>query len=152
MDISQCMKRQVISIHHTATVGKAAALLVKHHIGLLPVIESSSKLIGVLGLSDLLSLSLPAFVRLIEDLDFVHDFGAVENARPSPEALAQPVTALMRKAISVTADSGLLRAYSLMYQHKLHDLPVVNADGTLVGIASRVDIGTVILAGWQSDE
>jgi CBS domain-containing protein len=70
-------------------------------------------------------------------VDFVHDFGAVETTRPAPEMLAQPVTSLMRPATTVPEDCGLLRAYALMYQRDLHDLPVVAADGALVGIASR---------------
>jgi CBS domain-containing protein len=55
----------------------------------------------------------------------------------------------MRPATTVEEDCGLLRAYALMIQHEMHDLPVVRDDGTLVGIASRVDIGTAILAGWK---
>jgi hypothetical protein len=38
----------------------------------------------------------------------------------------------------------------MLLQHELHDLPVVKADGVLVGIASRVDIGTAFLSGWKT--
>ena len=152
MDMSQCMKRNVVSIEAQATIAEAAALIVKHHIGLLPVVNSDGRLIGVLGLRDLLSLSMPVFVKLLDDLDFVYDFGAVEDALPDPIALAKPVTSLMRAAISVKASSGLLRAYSLLEHHHIHDLPVVDDAGRLVGIASRVDIGAAILGRWQPEE
>jgi len=149
MKIGDCMKRNVVSIPETATIGEAAAIFTARHIGLLPVVDGRGRPIGVLGLGDVLTLALPAFVNLIEDVDFVHDFGAVESARPTPETLAQPVATLMRPATTVAEDCGLLRAYALMRQRDLHDLPVVGADGTLVGIASRVDVATAILAGWQ---
>jgi CBS domain-containing protein len=55
----------------------------------------------------------------------------------------------MKPAITVHEDSGLLRAYALMLQQNLHDMPVVSEDGRLVGIASRVDIGTAILSTWS---
>ena len=51
----------------------------------------------------------------------------------------------MREPVSVEETTGLLRAYTMMLKHEMHDLPVINPDGTLVGIASRVDIGTSIL-------
>jgi CBS domain-containing protein len=138
----------VISIPETSTIREAAAVFVKHHIGLLPIVDKENKLVGVVGLRDLLALELPDFVSFVADVDFVHDFGAVEDTRPAAEALDNSITTLMIPAISVPEDSGLLRTYALMLQHGLHDMPVVSADGKLAGVASRVDIGTAILSAW----
>ena len=148
MVISKVMKRNVVSIPETSTIREAASVFVKHHIGLLPIVDKENKLVGVVGLRDLLALELPDFVSFVADVDFVHDFGAVEDTRPSAEVLDNPVTTLMIPAISVPEDSGLLRTYALMLQHGLHDMPVVSADGKLAGVASRVDIGTAILSAW----
>jgi CBS domain-containing protein len=148
MVISKYMKRNVVSIHEGSTIREAAAVFVKFHVGLLPIVDVDNRLIGVVGLRDLLSLELPDFISFVADVDFVHDFGAVETTRPSAEVLDSPVTTLMSPAISVSEDSGLLRTYALMLQHNLHDMPVVSADGKLVGVASRVDIGAAILSAW----
>jgi len=148
--IKDWMKRNVFSIPSTATIRQAAAMIVEHHIGLLPVIDVEGRPVGVVRMSDLLSLELPVFVNLLPDLDFVHDFGAVETTRPTSEELDRPVTVLMQPRITVEETCGLLRAYALMYKHNLHDLPVVSADGILVGIASRVDIGVAILSAWKN--
>jgi CBS-domain-containing membrane protein len=152
MIISKYMKRNVISIPETSTIREAAAVIVKKHIGLLPIVDKNDKLVGVVGLRDLLNLELPDFVRFIEDLDFVHDFGAVETTRPSASVLKKPIKTLMRDAITVEEDCGLLRAYALMLQQNLHDTPVLSKDGRLVGIASRVDIGSAILSTWEKVE
>jgi len=152
MNISDCMKRNVISISESATVREAAAIFAKKHIGLLPIVDDEMKVIGVVGLRDLLSLKLPDFVRFVADVDFVHDFGAVETSSPSSEALDEPITSLMKDAITVEESCGLTRAYALMLQHNLHDLPVVSKNGKLVGVSSRVDIGTVILSAWGEVE
>ena len=149
MNISDCMKRNVVSIPSTASIREAAALIAKKHIGLLPIVDDANKLIGVVGMRDLLNLELPDFVRLIDDFDFVHDFGAVETTHPPAETLNKPVTSLMREAETVKEDCGLLRAYALMLQYNLHDMPVLSNDGKLMGIASRVDIGTTILSAWE---
>ena len=148
MNVSACMKQNVVSIPATASIREAAALLVKKHVGLLPIVDRDDKPIGVVGLRDLLSLELPDFVRFIEDLDFVHDFGAVETTRPSAKTLDKSIKTLMKDAITVEEDCGLLRAYALMLQHNLHDILVVSKKGKLIGVASRVDIGASILSTW----
>lgn len=153
MNISECMKRNVVSISETSTIREAAAVFVKNHVGLLPVLDKDDKPIGVVGLRDLLSLELPDFVNFIADVDFVHDFGAVETTRPSAEVLDQSIKTLMRETITVPEESGLLRTYALMLQHNLHDIPVVSSKSRrLVGVASRVDIGTTILSAWAKVE
>ena len=148
MAISKYMKRNVVSIPETSTIREAASVFVKNHVGLLPVVDKDNKLVGVVGMRDLLSLELPDFVSFVVDVDFVHDFGAVEDTRPPAEVLDKPITTLMISAISVPEDSGLLRTYALMLQHELHDMPVVSEDGKLVGVSSRVDIGAAILSAW----
>ncbi len=149
MNISKHMKRQVVSIPLTATIREAAAIIVKKHIGLLPVVDKNNKLVGVVGLRDLLNLELPDFVQFIEDVDFVHDFGAVETTRPAAKTLDKSIKSLMKEAVTVDEECGLLRAYALMLQHNLHDIPVVSQSGTLAGVASRVDIGSAILSTWE---
>ncbi len=152
MEISKYMKRHVVSIPENSTIREAASLFVKHHIGLLPVVDENKKLIGVVGLRDMLSLELPDFISFVMDVDFVHDFGAVETTRPPAKTLDQSVKTLMSPTISVREDTGLLRVYALMLQHHLHDMPVVSKDEKLVGVASRVDIGTAILSSWSKVE
>lgn len=152
MNVSSCMKKHVVSISATATIHEAAAILVKKHIGLLPVVDKDDKPIGVIGLWDLLKLELPDFVKFVADVDFVHDFGAVEETRPPAKTLNKTVKSLMRPIITVEEDCGLLRAYALMQQQNLHDTPVVSKDGKLIGIASRVDIGAAILSTWAKAE
>jgi CBS domain-containing protein len=152
MIIKNCMKQNVISIPVEETISEAARVFVKHHISVLPVVNDEGKPIGILRLSDLLTLELQDFVSLVTDVDFVHDFGAVETTRPSPELLARPVTTLMQPVTTVEEDCGLLRAYSMMLKDDLHDIPVTNTKGILVGIASRVDVATAVLSYWRVEK
>ncbi len=150
-NIGQSMKREVISISVSATISEAAVLFVEQHIGTLPVVDGDGKLVGILHIRDLLELVMPSFVGLVEDFDFVRgDFSKFETLRPSPEAADQPASSIMDPPVSVSAGSGLLRAFAIMNSHDLYDIPVVNDEGRLVGLASRVDIGTALLAGWRS--
>ncbi len=152
MKVASCMKRNVVSVPVATTILEAAERFVRKHVGLLPVVDDKNKVVGVVGLRDLLTLELPDFVSFVADVDFVHDFGAVETTRPEAETLDQPVGVVMKPAITVEEDCGLLRAYALMLQHNLHDILVVNRKGELAGIASRVDIGVKILSLWSAAE
>lgn len=152
MIIRDCMKSNVVSIPSTTTILEAAAVFVKRRVGILPVVDESGKPIGVIRIGDLLTLELPDFVHLVQDLDFVHDFGAVETTRPDRQLLLQPVTTLMKPIQAIEETSGLLRAYARMLHDNLYDLPVVDASGKLVGIVSRVDIGAAVLSLWSTKE
>lgn len=149
-NIGQSMKQEVISISITATIREAAALFVEEHIGTLPVIGEQGKLVGILHIRDLLELVMPSFVRLVEDFDFVRgDFSVFESLLPPPEVDILPVSSIMVPPVSVRVESGLLRAFAIMNTHNWYDLPVVDEDGGLVGLASRVDVGTALLAKWR---
>jgi predicted transcriptional regulator len=148
MKIESCMKRNVISIPLDSSIGEAAWVMVNKHIGILPVVDDCNKPVGVVQMSDLLTLELPDFLDLIKDVDFVHDFGAVETTRPGKEQLTQPVSTIMQPVKTVEKDCGLIRSYALMIHDNLYDLPVTNDVGKLVGVVSRVDIGTAVLSMW----
>lgn len=148
MKIVQVMKRSVVSIRSSASIGQATAVFVAQHVGTLPVVDDAGRLIGLLPLGSVLELVMPDFVRLLKDFDFVHDFGAVEARQPSVEALARPVQEVMAEPVAVEEDCGLLRAFALLRQHNLSDLPVVATDGRLIGIVSHVDVGTALLVRW----
>jgi CBS domain-containing protein len=115
------------------------------------VVDQDKKLVGILHIRDLLELVMPSFVGVVEDFDFVRgDFSGFETLLPPPEVAVQPASSIMDPPVSVKVESGLLRAFAIMNSHDLYDLPVVDDDGRLVGLASRVDIGTALLAGWHS--
>lgn len=152
MNVTSCMKRNVVSVPATTTIREVGAIFVKKHIGLLPIVDDDDKPVGMIGMRDMLTLELPDFVTFLADVDFVHDFGAVEETHPSARTLNKTVKTLMKPAVTVDEDCGLLRAYALMLQHNLHDMPVISKDGILVGITSRVDIGVAILSTWPKAE
>lgn len=146
--IENCMKREVISVPLHATVRDAIRACVRHHIGTLPVIDADGRLAGALRLADLIGLGMPDFLQFMDNIEFIHTFGALEVHHPEPAALDQPVTALMHEPVLVEATAGLLRASALLYKHHLMDIVVVDDHQRLVGIASRVDIGTALLKDW----
>lgn len=144
------MKRRVISIRQDAALREAAALMEHHHIGTLPVVDARGCLVGLLLMHHLLELAMPDFVHLIEDFDFVRDFGAVEQKHPPAGSMDSLVNERMSEPVCVEQTSGLMRAVAVLNQQHLIDLPVVDESQHLVGIVSRVDIGIALLRRWNS--
>lgn len=149
MKVESCMKKNAISVKDTDDLAIAARQFVKHHVGMLPVVNGKWELVGVLQIRDLLTLVLPVFTRLIEDFDFVGTFGAANSAQPSKEEISKNVTEVMEEPVFVEESWGLTHAFALLLHHHLSDLPVVDAENRLVGVASRVDIGTALLKKWE---
>lgn len=151
MNIEKFMKKNVISIPIITTIGEAAAVFIKKRVSLLPVVDAQGKPVGVVRLSDMISLDLPDFFHLVEDFDFVHDFGAIETTKPNAELLTRSVTTIMKPVDTIDKDCGLMRVYAIMLKDEIFDLPVTNENGELVGIVSRVDLGTGILTMWSTE-
>jgi CBS domain-containing protein len=84
----------------------------------------------------------------VSDFDFVHDFGEMENIQISEETRKQPISELMEQPVQVDSGCKLLRAAATMEQHSLRDLPIVDDENRLVGLASWVDVGTAFLRRW----
>ena len=101
MVISHCMKTKIITTIATDSVADAANLFWTHHIGMLPVVDDAGHLVGILQLRNLLHLIMPVFVNLIEDFDYVGDFGAIEDREPSLEELNLPISDVMEAPIFV---------------------------------------------------
>ncbi|HCS39722.1 MAG TPA: hypothetical protein DIW44_09085 [Anaerolineaceae bacterium] len=151
MKISDCMKHKVISSKPDLPILEAANLLVHHHIGCLPIVNEKSELIGLVRIRDLITLAMPDFIHLVENVDFVHDFGAVEDDIPDHEVLNTPIKSIMGQPVAVEESAGLVRVIALMQEHSMSDMPVVDLNHHLVGIASYVDIGVALLSNWKSD-
>lgn len=149
-NIGHWMKRNVVSIKPNATLLKAAQLLAEKKVGTLPVVDANGSLVGVTTLRGVLQYFMPDFIKLIEDIDFVHDFGALEMPMQEDILSASEITVqeMMAPPISIEVDCKLMRAVSLFSKHDVIDLPVVDSENKLVGIVSRVDVGRAFIEAW----
>jgi CBS-domain-containing membrane protein len=145
------MKTGVIYCSGDMTIEQAVRLMIKHHIGTLPITDTQKRLVGLCKLRDLIIKIMPEFVHMVENVDFIADFGAIESKRIDPEILALTVDQVMGEPFAVDAEAGLVRAIAILKEHDLTDLPVVDEEMRLVGIASYVDIGVLLLSSWINE-
>ena len=103
-----------VTISPDATVGNALAMMKKHHIGGIPVVDANGFLIGIVTNRDL---------RFQEDMQ-------------------EPISMIMTKDNLVTAPKGitLAEATKILQHSKVEKLPVVDKDGKLVGLITYKDL------------
>lgn len=115
--ILQSKGASVLSITSDASVAEAVAMLAKHRIGALPVINGGA----VLG--------------IFSERDVVYGM-----AKEGAAALDRPVSEVMTTpAMTVDSDCAVLAALSLMSRRRIRHLPVVDTEG-LVGFISIGDL------------
>ncbi|MDP9116165.1 MAG: CBS domain-containing protein [Actinomycetota bacterium] len=129
MRASEIMTRWVATARPDTTVGQAAALLSKHRVTSLPVLDSDDRVIGIVSEGDLIRDRMPHDPR--------------SHLRPEPHDQSDParfVRDVMTDTVacmSETADTADLAA--LMLDNNIRAVPIV--DGAhLVGIVSRRDL------------
>ena len=150
--IGKWMKREVVSINSDATLREVATLILEKRIGTVPVVDNGGTLVGTISITDIVKLFLPDFVAVMDEIDFVHDYGNLENTSEEDRLRARTlhVSDIMEEPVAMEDDAGLVHALSVMEKHNLRDL-IVTRDGKLVGIASYVDIGRAFLTDFTKE-
>jgi CBS domain-containing protein len=151
--IDECMKRTIISARAEVPLREAAAILMEKKVGSLPIVDETGVLIGLITIREIMEIFLPDFVHLLDNIDFIKDYGA--RASLSTEDLRKveklTIADVMMEPFSVEEHASHIRAMSVMHKHNMLDLPVVK-DGKLVGIVSWVDIGCAFIADWLQEK
>ncbi|TZF83217.1 IMP dehydrogenase [Pedobacter sp. BS3] len=108
------MIQDPVTVAENALVGDAVKLMEGYSIGGIPVVSAGNKLVGIITNRDL---------RFQKDMN-------------------KPVKEVMTKDNLVTAPEGtdLLQAEEILQNYKIEKLPVVNADGVLIGLITFKDI------------
>lgn len=132
--LRETMTTHPITVHPLTTVARALQLLQTLDFRHLPVVDESGALVGMVSDRDLRSLPIPV---LIES----------ESSGDVQRALDAKVSEVMTGSVlSVDSEAPLTDAVELMLEHKIGAVPVVDADGKLVGIVSYMDVLRAFLA------
>jgi len=138
MRVDEVMTRNVRTAKPETRLEEVAAVMCLNRLSGLPVVDDDECLIGFVAERDILHYLFPSLDDLMENSG-IRDFEQMEQQYGA--TLGMTVADVMhRGAVSVTPDTPLLRATSVMVRHKFRRIPVVDADGRLSGIVSIGDI------------
>lgn len=141
MLVRDMMTTNVVTASPSTPFKTVVSLLGAHRISSVPVVNAANKVVGIVSESDLLA-KVVAGDQSGQRLPGTRSDRRAIRARTGAETAADLMTA---EPITVRADQSLSEAARLAAAHHVRRLPVVVADGTLVGIITRSDMLAVFL-------
>jgi CBS-domain-containing membrane protein len=136
--VRDLMTREVIAVPPTATLAEVVARLSDQLFRALPVVDEDGRVVGIVTNDDLTERGgLPARPRLLR---------ATVEGEPIPAGVAGDI--MTREPVTIREDRPAAEALHLLASRGLKRLPVVDADGRLVGMLSRVDLLRAVDDGY----
>jgi CBS domain-containing protein len=144
--VMDVMTRKVVAVHTNASYKEIAATLRDRRVSAFPVLDDAGAVIGVVSEADLIA-------KEALEAGYETDPGPLSgllHRRDLEKARGATAGELMsRPPVTVRPDDLVSHAAHLMYDRRVKRLPVVDADGRLVGIISRTDVLTVFSRSGQ---
>ena len=147
MNVKDVMNSDVVSCKPDDEISSAARLLKEHDISGLPVIEEG-KVVGIVTEADVLKLLevpehgglwLPSPFEVIE-IPIRELINWEETKHMLTNIGTKPIRDIMESEVyTISADSSIEDASSIMVKHKVNRLPVLDGEA-IVGIITRGDI------------
>jgi CBS domain-containing protein len=132
--LAEVMSRDVVCVTTDVSVEALTAMLLERGIGAAPVVDAAGFPIGVVTKTDLVrersENGANEEILCDELIDGMH---VTDVARATVADIMMPIAFTLRE------DEPLGRAAALMTVERVHHLPVVDADGRVVGMLSSLD-------------
>jgi CBS domain-containing protein len=143
MKIANVMTTDVLTVQPETTLKQLAELLAARGISGAPVVDENRHILGVVSEADILAKERePRRLSRLERLRGHDPLDSKATARSAGEAMTSP-------AVTIGADRPVDAAAALMLDRSINRLPVIDAEGLLVGIVTRADL---VRAFASSDE
>jgi CBS domain-containing protein len=135
--VSKIMTRSVTAVHPDTSAREVVELLLDKLLKAVPVIDEKRQVVGIIANSDLLHhAGMPVRLAVGERLE-AEDLRTFLN-QISREKTAQQI--MTSPVVTAREDEALGHVVQRMLQRGLKRLPVIDAQGRLVGMVSRLDI------------
>ena len=135
MKVSEIMTKNVITAGPDETIKEVILKIRKKNISGLPVLDKNGKVLATFSETDV-AKALPDILNEAQYIPLV-------DVR---ELTAEPIRKVMHMpAVTITPDTTVEEAATLILEKFRHRLPVVDADGKLVGLVSLGDILKALL-------
>jgi len=147
------MTTDVVVVGRAANVAEIAALMKKHRITGVPVVDEEKRLLGLVTHEELINIFIPHYLSMFDELAFLDDLGEIEAqsmAEIEPTLfLAEDIMAT--DLITVGTSTSIMKAAVLMVNRKLVLIPVIDEGGRVVGIVSRNDVSSALTGAASED-
>lgn len=143
MKVKDIMTSKVIVLRPDMGIVDAAKVLMDNNINGAPVLDNKGILVGILCRDDLISqqknLPLPSYFIMLDGVIPLISPKHIEKEMAKITA-TNVEHAMTTKPVTVTPDTDIDVVASLMVDKKIHTIPVIDSNGSLVGIVGKEDI------------
>lgn len=139
--IKNVMSTHVAAVRTDTPFKEVARILERRDVSAVPVVDDGGRVLGVVSEADLLVKQ-----GTQDPMHSRSPLARLLNRRAARLIAATTAAQLMTApAITINAETTVARAARLLTRKNIKRLPVVDAEGTLLGIVSRKDLLTVFL-------
>lgn len=156
MPVADLMVFDVVTFSPTENVRDAMRVLVEEDVDAGPVVDDDGVVIGMFSTGDVIveeaRLHFPTIVNFL-GVNVAIPWHDKELDESVYKALGEYVSDVMNAhPVTVTPDATIEDAATLMHDHHVSRLPVVDETGALVGLLARGDIVRAMVLGLDDDE
>ena len=150
--VADAMSRDPIVVRPETPLNEAIQILAERRISGLPVVDDAGQLVGIISETDLMwqetGVTPPPYIMLLDSVIYLKNPAQYE--RDLHKALGQTVGEVMSSdPITISPDKPLKEAAQLMHDREVRRLPVLDAQGQVIGILTRGDIVRAMAASQE---
>lgn len=136
------MTDKVVTVKKDLTLRELSDLFLAHRVNGFPVVDNDNTLIGVVTEKDLIeqnkNLHIPTVIALFDAVIYLESGEKFEKeVKRFTGTRVEDI--YQQDVLTVEPDTAMNEVASLMANHDIHTLPVVE-DGRLVGVIGKVDV------------
>lgn len=150
LKVRDIMRPDVITVGPRATVRDLAALLAEHKVSGVPVVDEDGRLLGIVTEGDVIiqdaDLHFPHYVQFLESVIYLESMRKFEE-RFKKAFGARVADVMSDEVYTVSPDASVREAATLMADHGVNRVPVIDEDRVVVGIVTRGDVVRAIAVG-----
>lgn len=137
------MEREVHTISSTATLTDVMHEMLHRRTNTLVVVDGKKTVVGIVSILDVISEIVPDYLEKDQHLG---PFEAGELFEQRVQELShEPIASFMTSTVhTIEEHHTLIEAASRLAEHRIHQLPVVDVHGKLVGFIGRSDVKDAI--------
>ena len=143
--VSDIMDASPATVHPGTRVEEVVSVLRQHELPGVPVVDTEGRCVGIVSEADLVlpddqgDLHIPHYINLFGGTVFLEPLGRFEKRLR--KAFASTAEDMMTAdPDTVAPDTDVKEAARLIHESGHNRLPVVDEDGRLVGVVTRLDV------------
>jgi CBS domain-containing protein len=148
--IGSIMNKDLVTTRHDARLAPVVEMMMRRGLGEVAVVDHDHSLLGVVSRTDLVSGTIhwggdsPEVFLAESQRDSGVTCQLEDGFLFAVESNVTVAEVMNRHVLAVRVDSTAAEAAALMAQNQLQQLPVISADGGLVGMISALDIARLL--------